>query len=1233
MLSQLPTWVKRLKTRRTLVIAGSSVGGLILFILFCLYTPPGHAILAWAIEPLSGGKVAISGLSGTPDHLKAHKVDVRDSAGTWLVIEGAALDWHLLSALGDHLRIEKLAAEKVVVTRREVPSQTTSTSTTTIDIGAIALPRVEIAPAVLGRRAVLAASGKLYYASRHNVTTDLSVRRLDGPGTYEIHAGIVDDIARGTIAVKESGDGLAGGLIGLPDLGPVTIDGRAGARGSANDVQFSLTAGLLDVSGGGTLDLKASSANIDFSVVAPAMAPNKTLSWSVISARGHMHGPFATPDIDARLKLADLKANGVRLAALETTLTGTGGKAKLQGTIVGLVLPGEKNGAFASVPIAIDAEADLAAADRPVQLTLTHPLLKASARATTRLPMTGWLRLEAPSLKGLSGLTGLVAEGSASVAADFRRTATNTEVKADGSIRARGDSVPARLLGNAKLSAEVTADDTGMTLKATLAAAAVKADVRGTSGARQYFAADVALSDLSRLAPTLIGTLNLRASVTGPADNGVLTVDGSALAATKGMKKQNVAFNIQANGLPDVKSARVRASGRFDGSPVSVRTDIVQTKTKQWKVDIADASWRSAHARGSLVIAGTTPQGAVTLRIAQLADFAPLIGTALTGSLDARTEFRGTNAAVRASVAGVSAGGATFDRVDLGGNIANPFGSPVVSLALNAPRFSTNGASGSATVRVNGPMSALSIAANTAMTTTDGQSFTVAVDAAANTSAQHVTVNRFEGVWRDQTITLAAPAAIDYSDGLKFAATFVEGKAMQLTVGGTVPAKGAMNVRANGTADLGVILSGLASVGQNVRGKIAINVAVTGTPAHPNVVGQATLTGGKIQDYTRGLDLSDVEAVADAQGSAIRLTKFTAKAGPGTINGSGTIDLSAKGMPVDITFKAANARPITSDLFTANLDSDLKLQGHLSDGMTLSGTLRVLNGNINIPEKFPQEVATLNVRRSRQAGPAAPPPKTTRVALDLTLRSPGQIFVRGRGLEAEFQGSLKIGGTTGAPQVQGALEMRRGIFSLAGANLTFTSGTISFNGQALRSRIDPSLDLTAQQESGGITATLKISGTASQPKIALSSTPSMPQDEILAQLLFQQSSKSLSAMQLASVAQAAATLSGGGGGIDPVGTIRKSLGLDRLAVGSNNQSGATGLGATSIEAGKYVLRNVYIGAQQDLSGGTKATVQVDLTRHLKAQVQVNTGPRAANTTSTPLRDQGDSVGLSYEFEY
>jgi translocation and assembly module TamB len=1227
-------WSRRLFTRRIAIIAGSVLGSLILFVLFCLYTPPGHAVLGWAIEPLSGGEVAVEGLAGTPNHLRLRTLAVRDKSGTWLSAEGVVLDWHVLSALGSEIRIDRIAADKITVARRQVSSGTTSTSATAITIGAIVLPHIELAAPVLGRRAVLSAAGRLSYASRHNVTAELSIRRLDAPGRYEIHGGIVDDIARGSVDVAEGGVGLAGGLAGLPDLGAVTVELRADAQGSANTVRFGVAAGLLDASGGGTLDLKRARADIDFSVVAPAMRPNPSLAWDTISVRGHMHGPFATPDIDALAKIAGLSANRTRLAALQVTIKGTGGKVHLDGALNGLTLPGEKTGIFASAPVMIAADADLSAPGRPVRMSLTHPLLKLSANGTTRLPMTGAARLEIPSLLGLAALTGLKADGNASFTADFHRSESETRVKADGRIAARGAGVPARLLGNAKLLADATIDESGLALQASVEAAGMKGDVRGTSnGTHQSFTAQIAFNDLSRLAPTLVGTLDLRATLAGAPDNGKLTLDGKALAATKGMAKQGVSFTVDAAGLPNLQTAHIRASGRFDNSPVSVKADVAQTAAKQWKIDLADGSWRSAHAQGALVVAGSTPQGSLTLRVARLADFAPLVGTALSGSLDARTDFRGNAAVVHAGVANLVAGDARVDRIDVNGTVVNPFAAPVLALTLAVPHFASDAASGSAEARISGPMQALMVSTKTEVMASGGQSFSVAVDAAADTKAQHVVVNRFEGVWRDQTITLVQPAVIDYAGGLRFDATFVEAKAMQLHIAGTVPATGAMSVKANGTADLGVILSGLASVGQNVRGKIALAVSVTGTPAKPNVIGQATLTGAQIQDYTSGLNLTGVEAVADAQGSAIRLSKFVAKAGPGTIAGSGTVDLAAKGVPVDISFKATNARPITSDLITANLDSDLKLQGHLSDGLTLTGRLNVRRGNINIPEKFPQEVASLNVHRKRQAGPPVPPPKTTRVALALTLSSPGQIFVRGRGLEAEFEGELKIAGTTGSPQVQGALEMRRGTLALGGANLTFTSGTISFNGQALRSRLDPSLDLVAQQEANGITATLKISGTASQPKIELSSSPQLPQDEILAQLLFQQSSKSLSAMQLASVAQAAATLSGGGSGLDPVGTVRKSLGLDRLAVGSNSQSGATGIGSTSIEAGKYVLRNVYIGAQQDLSGGTKATVQIDLTKHLKAQAQVNTGPRATTTTSTPLRDNGDSVGLSYQFEY
>jgi len=205
----------------------------------------------------------------------------------------------------------------------------------------------------------------------------------------------------------------------------------------------------------------------------------------------------------------------------------------------------------------------------------------------------------------------------------------------------------------------------------------------------------------------------------------------------------------------------------------------------------------------------------------------------------------------------------------------------------------------------------------------------------------------------------------------------------------------------------------------------------------------------------------------------------------------------------------------------------------------------------------------------------------------------------------------------------------------------FTRGRVTFDGVGISNRIDPTLDLTAENTSGGITARVTVTGYASAPKIELSSTPTLPQDEILARMLFQRSAAQLSALELAQLAEIAVSLASGGSGFDPLGSIRRTLGLSRLSIGSTGAPAVTaGTGTagqatpgTAVEAGTYVLRNVYVGARQGLQGGTQAEVQVDLTRRLKVFGTVNAGSSAAVTQGSKQQDQGTSVGLSFQFEY
>jgi translocation and assembly module TamB len=234
------------------------------------------------------------------------------------------------------------------------------------------------------------------------------------------------------------------------------------------------------------------------------------------------------------------------------------------------------------------------------------------------------------------------------------------------------------------------------------------------------------------------------------------------------------------------------------------------------------------------------------------------------------------------------------------------------------------------------------------------------------------------------------------------------------------------------------------------------------------------------------------------------------------------------------------------------------------------------------------------------------------------------VFIRGRGLNAELGGQIHIGGTTANPQPSGALHLRRGTLSIIGTTLTFTEGTIDFNGAGLS---DPALKFVAQSVTSTLVATLTISGDVKHLKVELSSVPSMPQDEILAQMLFNTDSSKLSPLQLAQIAAALAQLSGATSGVgDPLDKLRSGLGLDRLTVGSDTA------GRPTLEAGRYIARGVYVGARQAASGGgAQATLQVDIAKGLKAEATAGSG----QTTATGTVDSSDAatVGLRYQFEY
>jgi translocation and assembly module TamB len=450
--------------------------------------------------------------------------------------------------------------------------------------------------------------------------------------------------------------------------------------------------------------------------------------------------------------------------------------------------------------------------------------------------------------------------------------------------------------------------------------------------------------------------------------------------------------------------------------------------------------------------------------------------------------------------------------------------------------------------------------------------------------------------------------------------------ASHLTLTGSAPLSkdGALNLRTAGTVDLVMLDPILASEGRRVRGQVTLEAAIAGTTAAPRITGTARLARGDVQDVALGAHISDLAATIEASGDTVRITQFTGKAGEGSVGVSGTVGVGGA-MPIDLKLTASNARPLSSDLLTAVLDANLTVQGEVAGDITLGGLLHVRRADIRVPEKLPPSVAVLPVRVAGAPPPAPAPPAPEHViALNLTLDAPQQVFVRGRGLDAELGGTIHIHGTSSNPQPDGGLQLRRGTFSLAGQTLTFTSGSFTFTGAGIT---DPSLNLVATSTAATMVATLTVSGSAKDPKITLSSVPDAPQDEILAQLLFQSTTAKLSPFQIAEIGAALASLSGAPSAVaDPLGSIRSALGLDRLSVGSSSTGNPT------VEGGSYVARGVYVGAKQSASGtGTQATVQVDLAKGLKFETTAGSG----SSTATGAASSADaaSLGLTYQFEY
>ena len=409
---------------------------------------------------------------------------------------------------------------------------------------------------------------------------------------------------------------------------------------------------------------------------------------------------------------------------------------------------------------------------------------------------------------------------------------------------------------------------------------------------------------------------------------------------------------------------------------------------------------------------------------------------------------------------------------------------------------------------------------------------------------------------------------------------------------------------------------------RNVSGPVRFDLRMNGAPRLATLTGTVALQNARLVAPTFGVQVAGVNVTAELAGQRATLSGSGQIVGGGEVRVSGPVSLAAP-HDGDLTVALSSARLRDPELYDTDVSGSLRISGPLRGGATISGALTLGTTELRIPSTGFGSVTLLDdvqhvaepapVRATRQRAGLIGTDGEERAAtrpfgLDLTISAPARIFVRGRGIDAELGGALSVGGTTDAVIPAGQFNLIRGRLDILGKRFVIDEGLIQLQGA-----LEPYIRFTATTESEGIRATIRIEGDATAPEIDFLSVPELPEEEVIARLLFSKSLSTLSPFQAAQLASAVAALAGKGGeGI--VSKLRQSFGLDDLDLSSDQD------GRTAVRLGKYLSEKVYTDVEVGSDGKTEVNINLDVTPNLTVR-----GTLAGDGTS--------GAGIFYERDY
>ena len=1105
----------------------------------------------------AGRQVVITGFAGAlSSRARIAELTIADDQGVWLTLRDVALDWNRAALLGGTLSVNELSAGEIILDRMPASDGTAQPEAgefslpdlpVSVQIGRLAAGRIQLGPAVLGQ----SVEGRLEAAltlSGGEGDANLRLDRLDaGPeGRIALTATYANESRRLVLDLQatEGPGGLVATALDLPGLpaadfklaGSGPIGDFVADVNLATDGQPRLAGRIVTQS---TQDETGFAANLSGDV-APLFLPDYAAFFGnrvELVASGTAHA-------DGRIDLSRLRLGAAALdlsGALSLAADGQPTAFDLQGRIA------RADGAPVLLPLSTDLPVRLSSAD----LVIGFDRQKGSGW-TTKTTIYGLNRDDfRASLLTLDG-SGQIAPGEFDASLQF--SAEGLELTDAATAKALGSvlSGNARLLyrsgieGLSLFSLDLRGEDYGVTV----------ADAR-ISGLPDGFALTGAitadLQDLSRLDAVA-----------------QMPLAGAARAGISGRYEPLTGafdLSLQADGQ-DLSLGQPMLDGLLRGTAQLSG----QLRRDETGLRLADGrlAANAVEASAAGLISSSASDLAAKMRFSDLS----VLGAGFGGVLSAEAQLTGPLEAAHivATATGqrLRSGNAEIDRLLTGESRLQ------ADLALTSGTLTINRASltnPEVTAEVTG--------------VADGAVQTLSLGARLRNLG--LLLPEFPGA-----VSLSGKIVHD----AKGAQVDVAGKGpggIDATLKGRIgPERSDLTIRGRAQA----ALANAFILPRSIAGQVGFDLRLNGPLALSSISGPVTLQGGRLSDPALAFGFDGISARANLSGGTADIAATLPLTTAGKVAVSGSIGLSEPfSSALGIALQGVTLRD--ASLYDTRLKGELRLTGPLLARPLLAGRIDLIETELRVPStgfggaaglpdlRHVNEPAEVRATRAR-AGLVEDAAKARRSAggdlgLDVTISAPNRLFVRGRGLDAELGGEVRLLGSLSALAPAGAFNLIRGRLDILGKRFDLSEALLQLEGDMI-----PFLRVVASTESDGITANVVIEGKANDPKVSFTSAPELPEEEVLAQLLFGQGLQNLSALQALQLANAVATLAGqGGAGV--ISRLRTGIGVDNLDVKTTAEGGA------EVTAGKYIGKNAYTEVTVGQDGKTEINLNLDLT--------------------------------------